>query len=44
MEEEEANVNSSELLELCSGLRAKDDENGLMEDAAYRKGDDCLCE
>ena len=41
--EEEATVNSSELLELCSGLRAKDDENGLMEDSDYRKGEDCLC-
>jgi hypothetical protein len=43
--EEQPQVNSSELLELVSGLRAKDDENGIMDqEAGYRKGGDCLCE
>jgi len=42
MDDEEA-FNSSELLELISGLRLKENEYEDGDMTEYRKGSDCLC-
>lgn len=43
-DDEGATVNPSELLELVSGLRARDEEaDNAPEKKDYRKGEDAMC-